>query len=118
MQNDAAGMAQQVAWAAGKPGVEDQLLANWKPIPPPIPGGLGVPGSFPVGQWIPPNGQKKRKPAAMYSAMSGLREALFGNAEEARRRATLAMGRSTGRDVQYCRRSPSRMQGTTGERKR
>jgi class 3 adenylate cyclase/tetratricopeptide (TPR) repeat protein len=28
LQNDAAGMAQQVAWGAGKPGVEDVLLAN------------------------------------------------------------------------------------------
>ena len=28
LQNDAAGMAQQVALAAGKPGVEDVLLAN------------------------------------------------------------------------------------------
>jgi predicted Zn-dependent protease len=39
--------------------------------------------------------------AATYSALSGLREALFGNADEARRRSTLAMGRSAGRDVQY-----------------
>ncbi|MGB2887274.1 MAG: hypothetical protein WBC04_06240 [Candidatus Acidiferrales bacterium] len=28
VQNDAAGMAQQVAWAAGKPGEEDVLLGN------------------------------------------------------------------------------------------
>ena len=28
LQNDAAGMAQQVAWAAGKPGVEDVLLGQ------------------------------------------------------------------------------------------
>lgn len=33
--------------------------------------------------------------------MSGVREALLGNAEEARRRAALAMHRSTGVDVQY-----------------
>jgi predicted Zn-dependent protease len=37
----------------------------------------------------------------MYAGLSGLREALFGNANEARRRATLAVGRSTGLDVQY-----------------
>ena len=64
-------------------------------------GRLSRPGSFPAGRWIPPNGQKKRKPPQLYSALSGLREALFGNADEARRRATLAMGRSAGRDVQY-----------------
>ena len=28
LQNDAAGMRQQVAWSAGEPGVEDALLAN------------------------------------------------------------------------------------------
>ncbi len=43
----------------------------------------------------------EKETAATYLALSGLREALFGNADEARRRATLAMGRSTGRDVQY-----------------
>ena len=37
----------------------------------------------------------------MYAALSGLREALFGNAEEARRLATSAIRRSTDRDVQY-----------------
>jgi len=44
---------------------------------------------------------QEKEPAATYSALSGLREALFGNAEEARRRAELAMTRSAGRDVQY-----------------
>jgi tetratricopeptide (TPR) repeat protein len=39
--------------------------------------------------------------SANYSATSGLREALFGNAEEARRHASLALTRSTGVDVQY-----------------
>ena len=44
---------------------------------------------------------QEKEAAATYSALSGLREALFGNADEARRRATSAMARSTGRDVQY-----------------
>jgi hypothetical protein len=39
--------------------------------------------------------------AAMYLAVSGLREALYGNPAEARRRASLAIRRSTGRDLQY-----------------
>ena len=60
LQNDAAGMAQQVAWAAGKPGVEDVLLSS-KRIQPPIPGGWGRLGSFPARRWLPPSGQKKRK---------------------------------------------------------
>ena len=43
----------------------------------------------------------KKERAAMFSATFGLMEALFGNAEEARRRATLAMEQSAGVDVQY-----------------
>src|SRR5215468_2226581 len=38
---------------------------------------------------------------ALYSGTSGLREAWFGNTGEARRRATLALKLSTGRDLQY-----------------
>jgi tetratricopeptide (TPR) repeat protein len=37
----------------------------------------------------------------LYSGTSGLREAWFGNTGEARRRATLALKLSTGRDLQY-----------------
>ena len=38
---------------------------------------------------------------ALYAGTSGLREAWFGNTGEARRRATLALKLSTGRDLQY-----------------
>src|SRR6516225_5042085 len=38
---------------------------------------------------------------ALYSGTSGLTEAWFGNTGEARRRATLALKLSTGRDLQY-----------------
>jgi hypothetical protein len=44
---------------------------------------------------------EEKESAATYSALAGLREASFGNAEEARRRSTLALARSAGRDVQY-----------------
>ena len=43
----------------------------------------------------------RKEKAASFSATSGLREALFGNAEAARRRAMLAMEHSDGIDVQY-----------------
>jgi predicted Zn-dependent protease len=43
----------------------------------------------------------KKEKAATFSATSGLREALFGYAGEARRRAILAMEQSDGVDVQY-----------------
>ena len=44
-------------------------------------------------------GEKEK--AASFSTTSGVREAQFGNAEEARRRATLAAGHSAGVDVLY-----------------
>src|SRR5207237_6468680 len=40
-------------------------------------------------------------PAGMYLATSGLREAWFGNADEAQRRVALALKRSASRDVLY-----------------
>jgi len=45
-------------------------------------------------------GGEKDAPA-LYSGTSGLREAWFGNTDEARRRATFALKLSTGRDLQY-----------------
>ncbi|MDE3137074.1 MAG: hypothetical protein KGL59_10905, partial [Acidobacteriota bacterium] len=43
----------------------------------------------------------EKEAAATYFAMSALREALFGNADEARRRSALAMKDPAGHDVQY-----------------
>jgi tetratricopeptide (TPR) repeat protein len=43
----------------------------------------------------------EKDPPAMYSATSGLREAWFGNTDEAQRRVTLALKRTASRDVQY-----------------
>jgi tetratricopeptide (TPR) repeat protein/predicted Ser/Thr protein kinase len=100
LQNDAAGMAMEVARSAGQPGIEDELL------------GLEADTTAHSGRLRDARELSRRaidsaeraqekEVAATYFALSGLREALFGNAEEARRRATLAMGRSAGRDVQY-----------------
>jgi eukaryotic-like serine/threonine-protein kinase len=44
----------------------------------------------------------KQETAATYSALSGLREALFGKSDEARRRITFGVGSSTGREAEYC----------------
>jgi DNA-binding winged helix-turn-helix (wHTH) protein/tetratricopeptide (TPR) repeat protein len=43
----------------------------------------------------------ERDAPALYAGTSALREAWFGNTGEARRRATLALNLSTGRDLQY-----------------
>jgi predicted Zn-dependent protease len=44
---------------------------------------------------------EEKETAATYFALSALREALFGNADEERQRASLATARSEGRDVRY-----------------
>jgi eukaryotic-like serine/threonine-protein kinase len=99
-QNDAAGMAEQVAWSAGKPGVEDYFLA-YEADTAAYSGRLRDAREFSHRAVDFAERADKKETAAKYSALSGLREALFGNADEARRLATLAMGRSAGRDVQY-----------------
>ena len=100
LQNDAAGMAQQVAWSAGKPEAEDELLgleANTAAYS----GHLIEAREFSLQAADSAEREGKKEAAAAYSAVSGLREGLFGDAEEARRHATLALGLSAGRDVQY-----------------
>jgi len=93
-------MAQQVAWAAGKPGVEDELV-GLEADTAAYSGRLREAREFSRRAVDSAERAEEKEPAAKYSALSGLREALFGNADEARRLATLAMGRSAGRDVQY-----------------
>jgi eukaryotic-like serine/threonine-protein kinase len=100
LQNDAAEMAQQVASSAGEPGVEDTLLANEADTAAFF-GRLGEARHLSRRAVDSAERANKKEAAATHSALSGLREALFGNADEARRRATLAMGHSAGRDVQY-----------------
>jgi eukaryotic-like serine/threonine-protein kinase len=100
LQNDAAGMAQQVAKSAGKPGVEDELLALEADTAA-YSGRLKDAREYSRRAMDSAEREQEKEVAATYSAMSGLREALFGDADGARRRATLALGRSAGRDVQY-----------------
>jgi eukaryotic-like serine/threonine-protein kinase len=100
LKNDAAGMQQQVAWSAGRPGVEDELL-GLEADTAAYSGRLREARDFSRRAVDSAKRAQEKEPAATESAVAGLREALFGNAEEARRRATMAMGRSAGRDVQY-----------------
>ena len=100
LQNDAAGMAQQVARSAGTPGPEDELFGMAADTAA-YSGRLRDAREFSHRAVDSAERAEEKEAAATYSALSSLREALFGNADEARRRATLAIGRSTGRDVQY-----------------
>jgi eukaryotic-like serine/threonine-protein kinase len=100
LQNDAAGMAQQVASSAGQPGIEDELL-GLEAETAAYSGRLRDAQEFSRRAVDSAQQAEEKEAAATWSALSALREALFGNADEARRLSTLTMGRSAGRDVQY-----------------
>ena len=100
LQNDTAGMAQQVAWSAGKPGVEDEFLGRQADT-------FGYSGQLREARELSRQAEAsaeragKKEVAATYSALSSLREALFGNRDEARRSVVATSKVSSGPDVQY-----------------
>src|ERR1700681_3904754 len=93
-------MKRQVAWAAGKPGVEDILLASEADTAA-YSGQLGKAREFSRRAVASAERAEERETAAGYEAETALREALFGNAAETRQRAAAALALSVGRDVQY-----------------
>ncbi len=100
LQNDAAGMAQQVAWSTGKRGVESVLLA-FEADTSAYAGRLGNARELSRRAVTLAKRSDEGETAATYEAAAALREALLGNSAEARQRAAAALGLSTGRDVQY-----------------
>jgi eukaryotic-like serine/threonine-protein kinase len=99
LENDSDGMARQVARSAGQPG-EDELSGLEAET-------IAYSGRLRNSQETSRRAMEsaeragEKEAAATYLALSALRGALFGDAEEARRRAVLTMTRSSGRDVQY-----------------
>jgi eukaryotic-like serine/threonine-protein kinase len=100
LQNDHAAMAQQVALLADEPGTGDVLLALEADTAAYF-GRLRDARDFSRRAMDFAERTGEKETVATYFALSGLREALFGNAVEARGRIHSAMERSTGRDVQY-----------------
>jgi tetratricopeptide (TPR) repeat protein len=100
LKNDPAGMAQQVAWATGKPGVEDNLLSTEADTAA-YSGQLGKARELSPRAVASAQHAEEKETAASYEASAALREALFGNPAEARKRVAAALELSTGRDVQY-----------------
>jgi eukaryotic-like serine/threonine-protein kinase len=100
VKNDQNGMSQQLAWAAGKPGVEDVMLAMQADV-------LAYSGQLQRAQEMTKQAvasavrADEKETAATYEAEGGLREALFGRAEAARQQSAAALGMSNGRDVQF-----------------
>jgi tetratricopeptide (TPR) repeat protein len=99
LQNDAAGMAQQVVWAAGKPGMEDVLL-SFDADTAAYSGGLKKARELSRRAVASAEGADAQERGAAYEAEATLRETLFGNSALARQRAA-SVGLSTGRDVKY-----------------
>jgi hypothetical protein len=100
LENDAAGMAQQVTWAAGKPGVEDALLdleANAATYA----GRLRQGRELSRRAIVAAERAGGKQAAAGHETEAATREALFGNAAEARKQAAATLAIATGRDVQY-----------------
>jgi serine/threonine protein kinase len=100
LQNDSAGMAQQVAASVGQPGTEDQVLGAEAETAAYY-GQLKKARELSRQAMDSAERADEQEAAATYLAMSAVREALFGNAPEARSRATSALERSTARDVRY-----------------
>jgi class 3 adenylate cyclase/Flp pilus assembly protein TadD len=100
LQNDAAGMAQQVAWAAGKPGVEDVML-YYEADTAAYFGRLGKAREFSRRAVASAQHAEEKETAAVYEAEAAVDEALFGNPAQAHEQASAALALSTGRDVQY-----------------
>jgi eukaryotic-like serine/threonine-protein kinase len=100
LRNDAPRMAQEVAWAEGKPGVEDVLLVN-EAATAAYSGHLQAARKLSRRAVASAERAEEKEEAATYKADAALREGLFGNNGEAQQLAAAASGLSTGRDVQF-----------------
>jgi tetratricopeptide (TPR) repeat protein/predicted Ser/Thr protein kinase len=100
LENDAAGMKQQVTQSAGQAGIDDTLLASETDTAAYF-GRLREAKELNRQAMESAQRAGRKEKAASFSATSGLTEALFGNAAEAQPRASLAIEHSDGVDVQY-----------------
>ena len=100
LRADAAGMEHQVAWAAGKPGSEVDLLA-FEAARAAYSGRLAMARGLCDRAVDSAQRAGEKEEAADFQVALALREALFGNSDEARRRAAVALPLSRGRETQY-----------------
>ena len=98
IKSDAAEMDRQVAWAAGKPGTEDQLLSSQSDTEAYY-GRLGKARDFSRRAVDAAVRSDSKETAAMWQANAALREAEFGNTAIAKQDVTAALALAPGRDV-------------------
>ncbi len=100
LQSDDAAMADQVKWAADRPG-DDAVMLYYEADTAAYFGQLNKARDL-SRQAIAAAGRAQRpERASVCQAAAGLREALFGNGAEAKRNASAALKSSNARDVQF-----------------
>jgi eukaryotic-like serine/threonine-protein kinase len=99
LQDDASGMAQQVAWSAGKPAIEDLMLAS-EGFTAAYFGKLAEAREFLRRAVASALRSERKEGAAGHETGAAVLEVLFGDAARARQRAGAALALSKGRDVQ------------------
>jgi class 3 adenylate cyclase/tetratricopeptide (TPR) repeat protein len=99
-QGDAVKMSQQVKWSSSKLGVEDWFL-GYEADTAAYFGRLGKAREFTNHAVASAERVDEKEGAASYEMSAALREALFGNLDEARKRVASVFRLSKGRDVQY-----------------
>ncbi|HEY0795010.1 MAG TPA: hypothetical protein VGD64_04445, partial [Acidisarcina sp.] len=99
-RGDALGMAKQVEWSAGKPGVEDGLL-DYEAATAAYTGHLAKARELTRQAIASARAADERETAAGYESEAALREALFGNLPQARDLLATQLPRSYDRGVHY-----------------
>jgi tetratricopeptide (TPR) repeat protein len=100
LQNDPIEMARQVNWAKDQPGIEDALIAAEADVAAYY-GQLAKAREFSRQAVASALKEGEKETASGYEADAALREALFGNAVEAKQRASAALALASPRDVEY-----------------
>jgi eukaryotic-like serine/threonine-protein kinase len=100
LENNASEMAEQVAWASGKPGAEDFMLAMESHAAA-YTGQVSRARDLSRRAVSSAQRAEEREAAALYEADAAQWEALFGFAAEARERARAALSHWKGRDVEF-----------------
>ena len=100
LRGDTAKMAQQVNWSTSRRGVEDWFL-GYESDSAAYFGKLGKAREFSNRAAGSAERVEEKEAAASYEVSAALREALFGNVDDSRKRVVTALRLSKGRDVQY-----------------
>ena len=98
-KRDSAGMAEDVAWAAGRSGLDDTFL-GLEASTAAYSGKLVKARELNRRATVSAQRNQDKEGAASYQAVASLYEALFGNAVEARKSSAAALVLSSGREVQ------------------